>query len=48
MHVHAWHMHVQLWYMGSACKPIATRELHEDKLIEKCLFEIMIVTTHWS
>ena len=30
------------------CKPIATRELHEDKLIEKCLFEIMIVTTHWS
>lgn len=30
------------------CKPIATRELHEDKLIEKCLFEIMIVATHWS
>ena len=30
------------------CKPIATCELHEDKLIEKCLFEIMIVATHWS
>ena len=42
------YMHGTCMYSYSTWAVQASRELHGDKLIEKSLFEIMIVATHWS